>query len=216
MPGTIDDFRASFRTDFARPARFDVFIPVPIKLAQQFGFVARNLLFRCEQSELPGRSFGTLDRKTYGPPEKQPYLTNYSEVTCSFIVSDDMSEKLFFDSWLELIQPKETFNFAYKTEYAVGMQINQYSVDNQLSYSVLLREAFPISINQLDLDWSNENSHHKLMVVFAYYTWDSLSPDGVLTTQRIETVPARTGQPNIYSMQVIGTGMNLPAGFFDN
>ena len=39
-----------------------------------------------------------------------------------------------------------------------------------MSYSVDLYEAFPVSMNQMDLDWSNDGVH-KLSVTFAYTYW---------------------------------------------
>jgi len=93
----------------------------------------------------------------------------------TFMVSDDMSEKKLFDAWMNLINPRTTYDFNYRQSYVTPITVNQYNVKNQLSYSITLVDAFPISINQLDLDWSNENSHHKLAVTFAYYTWENNS-----------------------------------------
>jgi hypothetical protein len=88
----------------------------------------------------------------------------------TFIVSDDMREKIFFDSWLDIINPTTDYNFQYKSNYATDITINQYNVNNQLTYSVVLRDAFPLAINQLDLEWSSE-SYHKLEIQFVYTNW---------------------------------------------
>ena len=42
-----------------------------------------------------------------------------------------------------------------------------------LTYSASLLEAFPIDVNQLDLNWSTVDSYHKLSVVFAYKQWQN-------------------------------------------
>jgi hypothetical protein len=47
-------------------------------------------------------------------------------------------------------------------------------VENDKSYSVTLIDAYPVSVNQLDLDWSND-SYHKLTVTFAYTKWKNNS-----------------------------------------
>jgi hypothetical protein len=39
-----------------------------------------------------------------------------------------------------------------------------------------LIDAFPISVNQLDLDWSNDN-FHKLSVTFAYRYWKNIGAE---------------------------------------
>ena len=172
MAGSINDFIASFSTDVARSNRFDVTIPIPVALAQYITN-ARNLSLRCDTAVLPGRAFETVEKKLGSAPiERFPIHTTYQEATLTFILSDDMNEKIFFDAWMELMNPTSNFNFQYKSNYAVDITINQYNVSNNLTYAGLLQEAFPIDVNQLDLDWSTDG-HHKLAVVFAYKQWSN-------------------------------------------
>jgi hypothetical protein len=171
--GGISQFKASFTTDVARQNRFDVQIPVPPGLLIYLG-TSRALKYRCEGASLPGRSLATTEQKIYGPIEKYPYLTTYTDIDLTFIVDDDMNQKSFFDAWLNYINPLSSYNIAYKEDYSTALTINQYNVANELTYSVNLYEAFPISMNQLDLDWSGEG-YHKLSVTFAFTTWESNS-----------------------------------------
>jgi hypothetical protein len=92
----------------------------------------------------------------------------------TFIVSENMEEKLFFDAWMEYINPSYKFDFRYKADYTSTLQVNQYDQQNKKIYSINLIDAFPIAVNQLDLDWSSE-SYHKLTVVFAYTYWQNNS-----------------------------------------
>jgi hypothetical protein len=168
--GSINDFKASFTTDVARPNKFDVEIPVPITLIP-FRGMSRILKMRCENAELPSRTFATADRKIgSNPVEKMPYQPTYNDVVLTFILGDDMETKVFFDTWQEFINPTYSFNFTYKTDYVTNITINQYDVHNKLTYSINLIDAYPVSVNQLDLDWSADG-HHKLTVVFAYSYW---------------------------------------------
>ena len=170
MAGSLSDFRASFKGDMARPSKFDVFIPVPIVLLPYLN-IARTLQYRAENAELPSRTFSTADQKIgSNPVEKYPYQTSYNETTMIFMLSDDMSEKLFFDAWQEYINPTYSFDFRYKDDYISTIQVNQYDMTNTLTYSINLIDAWPISVNQLDLDWSADG-YHKLSVVFAYRYW---------------------------------------------
>ena len=180
MAGSINDFRASFSKDVARPSRFDVTIPIPLSLAFYISS-ARNLTFRCETAALPGRSLETAPKKIGSAPvEYFPYHTNYQQATMTFIVSDDMNEKIFFDSWMELINPTTDYNFQYKANYAVDISINQYDVTNKLTYSGVLQEAFPIDVNQLDMDWTTD-SYHKLAVVFVYKQWQNTTVSNLVS-----------------------------------
>jgi hypothetical protein len=184
MAGSIAEFKASFRTELARPNKFDVFIPIPVGLAPYLT-VSRALNYRCESTDLPGRAIATTTQKIYGPEEKFPYQTTYNDINLTFICTDKMEEKNFFDAWLEYINPSVTFNFKYKQKYAVNLRINQYDVRNKVSYSVDLVEAFPIGINEMPLDWSSDG-YHKLTVTFAYTKWRNNSVQA-LAMQLLET-----------------------------
>jgi hypothetical protein len=135
---------------------------------------------RCESTSIPGKTYETVDKKMGSAPvEKFPYHVNYNEVTMNFIVSGDMNEKIFFDAWMELINPTTDYNFQYKQNYAVDITINQYDNQNNLTYASLLEEAYPVGVNQLDVDWSSDG-YHKLAVTFIYKQWSNNSVTALL------------------------------------
>lgn len=169
MP-SLSDFKNSFRGDLARQNRFLVFMTLPEFIGSLED--SRILTFRCENAQLPGKTFATTEQKTYGPIEKHPYLATYNDIDLTFIVDDDMMNKKLFDTWINYINPTSSNNFRYRQEYECTITIEQYSVSDELTYTANLYEAYPISINQLDLDWNGE-SYHKLIVTFAYTYWDS-------------------------------------------
>jgi hypothetical protein len=82
-----------------------------------------------------------------------------------------MTVKSLMDQWLGFINPSSTNNFNYKVDYSADLLINQYSVANERIYSVKLIDAYPLSINQMDLDWSSDG-YHKLTATFAYTYWE--------------------------------------------
>ena len=169
MAGSINDFKASFKKEIARPHKFDVNIPIPLTLIPYITS-ARSLNYRCENASLPGRTFATAEQKTYGPIEKYPYLTTYNDLDLTFIVDSEMNQKYIFDAWLEYINPAFTNNFKYKADYATYLTVNQYNTENEIVYSADFFECYPISMNQMDLDWSADG-YHKLTVTFAYTRW---------------------------------------------
>jgi hypothetical protein len=101
-----------------------------------------------------------------------------------------MVEKKFFDAWLNWINPTINYNLKYKADYAIALTVNQYDVKNELSYSVTMLDAFPIAVNQLDLDWSSDG-HHKLTVTFAYTSWRDNSLEA-LGMELLETTIANS------------------------
>jgi hypothetical protein len=169
--GSIDNFIGSFKTDVARPNRFQVRVTPPSSLADSRW--PQGMMYRCETAELPGKTFMTYDLKTYGPTEKFPYQHAYNDINLTFIVGDNMNEKKRFEEWIELISPINNYDFSYKDSYAGTIQIFQYDVSGTQTYAVELIDAYPTGINQLDLDWSSDG-HHKLVVTFAYTYWEEI------------------------------------------
>lgn len=124
----------------ARPARFQVILPIPIYINQSVEsnvleklFNLPNSLFsdittrgsttitkdttlsrylglQCESAELPGKTLQTADVSIYGPSFKVPYLAAYTETTLNFICTNDFYERKLFDKWLEAIIPSDTNN----------------------------------------------------------------------------------------------------------
>jgi len=185
----IDAFLQSFNTELARPSRFTVEFNIPPILEKSSDkknlLSPSQLLLRCESAQLPSRTLMTTEQKIYGITEKYPYENSYNDAEFVFLVSGDMREKKFFDSWINAVSPKLSYNMNYKSNYATSVIVRQYDLQNNITYEVELRKAFPITVNQLDLDWSSDG-YHKLAVVFAYSDWisgtstRSASPVGII------------------------------------
>ncbi len=204
MAGSIADFKASFSKELARPSKFDVNIPIPLGMIP-YRSTSRMLTMRCENAELPGRTIATTSMKIYGVEEKFPYMSSYNDLSLTFIVSDDMQEKLFFDAWLNWINPNTSYNIKYKQDYSVALRINQYDVQNKVSYSVDLVDAYPIAVNGLDLNWSADG-YHKLTVTFAYTSWRDNSLK-TLAMDYLENVIA----DSIFPSQALSIGQDRSA-----
>jgi hypothetical protein len=183
-------------------SRFNVTINVPDGLNNPLArgrigrsLASRNLSFQCDSAELPGRTLATFDARTYGPAKKYPYQTTYNDLNLTFIcmgnrVPTDSTnsgaanrllkdtglwEKRFFDDWMNLINPIDTYNFKYKDQYSTKIRVSQYDVvATNINYEVDFLEVFPVSINQLSLNWA-EDSVLRLNVTFAYSRWESVT-----------------------------------------
>lgn len=141
-----------------------------------------TLSLRCDSAELPGRTFAIVEQKTYGPVNKFPVQNAYDQITLSFLCSDDMREKVFFDSWLSFISAnyysaipgigasfgRLAFDFEYKDNYATNITVTQKTLDGRDAYKSILKEAFPISVNAMPLSWEAQNTINKISVTFAF------------------------------------------------
>jgi hypothetical protein len=130
-----------------------------------------------------------------------------------------MQQKILFDAWLNFINPLYNNNIRYKQEYATILTINQYDVTNKLSYSCNLYDAFPVSVNQMDLDWSGDG-YHKLNVTFAYTYWQNNSIQALgmqFVDAGIAAISSVIGSPTggEYVGPSIGTNPNFSNSVFN-
>ena len=156
--------------DFAKVSKFHVEILKPPGLNISANF--SELRFQCEAAELPGYNLNTVDARIYGVAAPAAATASFNDVTLTFICAGDLWEKRLFDSWLDLIIPKNNYHLNYKDEYVSKVNVTQFYETGEPSMIVSLWNAFPISVSPLSLNWGDD-SIHKLSVVFKYDYWTS-------------------------------------------
>jgi len=148
------------------------------------GVDSQHLALRASEAELPGRSTQTIENRYYGPVQKTGYQGNYVDTQITFICSEDLREKLFFEKWQDLIfgdhrtgpnnLTMKNYNAGYYDDYISTIEIFQYNENNDKTYQIKLLEAFPINVNPLSLSWGADDIH-KLQVSFAFRSFEDKS-----------------------------------------
>lgn len=172
---TLQEFRSTLakHKELADACRFAIQIPRNKDMGLE-----RDLQFLCFETELPGRSLVTNEFRYYGPSFKMPSNSQYEQIDLNFIVREYMAEKYYFDEWIDKINPKTTYDFAYRSSYETEIHIFQISeifTGNknkpvEATYKMTLRNAYPIAVAALPLSWGEE-AYHKLRVTFTYTDW---------------------------------------------
>lgn len=134
--------------------------------------ITRYLALQCETAELPGKTLATADVKIYGPTFKVPYQAQFTDITLSFLCTNDFYERKLFDRWMEAIMPMDTNNLRFakdrvETTYLTNLKIIQYDDFIKRIFIVELLDAFPIGISNQSLSWGDDG-FHRLGVQFAY------------------------------------------------
>ena len=179
----------AFAASSGRKGKFSNFIGKAFK-EQKEKFVGweqqgiTNLAFRCERVSLPGRIIISSPYKEGNIGLVREYPTNavYQPVDATFLMSKDYSEKVFFELWQGLIigphrtkgdnNPTEaTRNLNYIDNYTCSMTIHCFRPEGGRNfkevYRCTLREAYPRTIQDIQMDWS-ANDLVRLNVVFDY------------------------------------------------
>lgn len=180
---TMTDFYA-YSTAFdslAKSSRFAVRI-TPSGTDNQLirlGYTAlmQQFTYLCEAAELPGRGFMKTEQSYHGPVFSVPYQTQYSETSMTFLCRTQSFERQFFDDWMEIINPTDTFDFEYKDRYKCQIHLYQFGEGGRRNdtaplaqYAWTLHDAYPILINPQPVTWADDN-FQRLAVAFSFSKW---------------------------------------------
>lgn len=173
--------------------RFYVEIPVPRVLFNSEVVVnntrrsmpafGKDMSFRAESIRAPGVSLNisNVNRYGIGPIQKFPYNANFTDTSITFLADKESLVWIFFYNWLNNIfsyshddSPSADYlryRSNYMVDYAVDTKIHVYDYDGKLSTSVELIDSYPISMNDINLSWGDNNQLMKVTVTFAFRHW---------------------------------------------
>lgn len=149
-----------------------------------------KLILRCDNAILPGVTLikeEAIRRYGYGPTETVPYNVNFGDFTLQWIVDNNSEVIDFFNKWVNLIvnhnskggadmstitgelNDYEPYEVGFKDDYS-NSKVSIFVYDRQLNTTVEYNifDAFPISIQSVNLSWGEENQMMKYNVTFAF------------------------------------------------
>lgn len=132
----------------------------------------RKILLFCDQAQLPGVNYATVQNRSYGEFRETPYERLYDTANLSFLVDTDMHVKFLFDTWMYSIQDFKTKQFNFYNSYVTDLTITVEDVENNAKYQVVLYEAYPKAIGTVQLDYASKDVM-KLNVTMQYRNWES-------------------------------------------
>ena len=116
----------------------------------------------CNTAQMPGRSFMTVEHRHYQSPIKIPYAAQYDDVTFTFTSSTDLRERAFFEVWQEAIVNIKTGTMNFYDEYVSDIKIHQLDLEGNITYSVLIKDAYPIAISSVEYSASTQNDFQNI------------------------------------------------------
>jgi hypothetical protein len=94
----------------------------------------------------------------------------YDTIDLTFMCRDHMTERLFFDEWMDSISPVNNWDLDYPDTYEGEVHIYHVSQTNTSYYKFILRRAYPVAIGKQPLLWAEEQIQ-RLTVTFLYTDW---------------------------------------------
>ena len=175
-PSTLSGFQAEIeKNGFAPANKYDIMI----KGGPQASDTTPEMLLRCSDVSMAGRTLNTALINEYGLIKKMVYRNTFTDFSTSFICSKDMKEKKYFNDWMNKMSPTPgpdlgsggAFNVGYYDDYIAYVTVNLLDDALDSGYHVHYHEAYPLSVTEMQLGYATNNSFLKLTVNWAYAFW---------------------------------------------
>jgi hypothetical protein len=150
---------------------------------QMFGplDIDRLYEYRANAVRIPGVNLDmqNVNRYGLGPQQKFPTNVNFTDVDITFVDMQKNELWKHFTKWVNGIfdytgragGDKATYNVEYKKYYETTVDIFVYDNDANLVNVIVLKEAFPNSINDVSLSWGENNRLYEFTVRFTFKEW---------------------------------------------
>lgn len=180
----IQDFIAQVKKDgMARNNRYSVIFTPPSLVNPS---ALQNVLLFCDQVQLPGVNYSTVQNRTFGEFRETPYEKLFDAVNMSFYVDTGLKVKYMFDEWINSVQNQDTRLFRYYNDYTTNMSIEVLDLQNKTRYEVALYECYPKNIGSIQMDQSSKDVM-KIQVTMQYKYWKSTSIEPLPDGQKVPT-----------------------------
>ena len=169
----IDDLKTNIakRGGLAHANFFAVTFPGPASISPN-PFLINTI---CESVQLPGRTITTFEHGMTQQPTKRPYSFINSDVTLTFLITNDFYIKNLFDKWMRCVVNDSDAKVYYKDQYVSDMTISVLDREHDMIYKVNLEKAYPIDMSVVELSNTAENTILKLTVTMTYDNYTTQS-----------------------------------------
>lgn len=177
MPFNIEEFKANINAGgLARSSNYEIQITRPRFEGDTSTDISRDIVFRCEQVDIPGRRVATADIRYAGTLRRFGYDVLPTPVAMQFILSEDMREKVYFEEWQDAMIGKhrtgytgdDMFDLGYYDDYVGTVIIRQYNEIGSVVYETKLLEAYPMEVNGVTASWLSGEQILRQNVLISY------------------------------------------------
>lgn len=150
--------------------RYEVTINTPAIMQISNLSIMRSISLRCDSVTIPGRSFSTTPFRYYGPARNMPYEQIYSgEVGLTFILSEDLRERDFFESWMAGISNLTDYKMEFYNNYTSTMEIDVINKDQDAPlYKFTVDEIYPKALGDIQVGYDKDNDFMRQDVTMSY------------------------------------------------
>lgn len=176
MSFRVDDLKAELVRGFgpARSNRYRLLLP-----ALDYEATPETMNILCDSVNMPGRQILTNERFTDMKARKVAYGFASEDIEVSFILTNDWAPWNYLYNWHQRVIGNVTelnnFQVNFKDEYTRDIEIEHLNYSNQnvsqVAKKVVLLNAYPTTVNAIELSNSSENEIIRVSASFSYDNW---------------------------------------------
>lgn len=143
--------------------------------------ITEVMQYRANNVRVPGLALDLqrVFRYGVGPEQKFPTNINFTDINVNFVDTEKKDIWKTFSFWFNGIFDytgvRGGYPASYKTEYKVNycteIKIHVFDNDGKKSSVIVLKEAFPTTLSEVGLAWSETNRLYEFSVGFAFKEW---------------------------------------------
>lgn len=190
----ISDFISSIdRSGVLKSNRYVVEIPIPEYMKSTFSAAdeSRLLSLRCENANLPGMAFTSLNnvpRFGYGAPETIPYGVTFDNFNLTFLLDARAKVYEYFYEWTNSIvnyrargqstgarsgpARMNVYEVGYKDKYVSDIKIHTYDTTDTRVMTHVAYRSYPTFLPTTPLGWGSNDELIKLTIEFSCTDFD--------------------------------------------
>lgn len=149
-----------------------------------------DLRFWCEGAAIPGVQIAQRQvlHYGYGPVKKRPFAPVFNDMTFVFIGDGQTINWGIFQNWVNTVnmfdarfgvnpqqQTIAPFEIFYPIDYKTDVRVIAYQersvYPEDQTMNIVLRDAFPHTIQDLPLSWADNNTIMRIPVTFTFTDW---------------------------------------------
>lgn len=137
--------------------------------------------YRASNVRVPGASLEVqrVFRYGVGPEQKFPTGINFNDININFVDTQNKDIWKRFTYWFNTIfdytgingNSQASYKIAYKIDYATDIKIRVFDNDGSEINVIVLKEAFPTTLSEVGLSWSENNKLYEFSVGFSFKEW---------------------------------------------
>jgi hypothetical protein len=181
----VSAFRSKLSGGGARPNQFEVVIRYPTVLGGIAGDMGRFLI---TTAELPGQTLGVTPVYFRGRLIKLAGDKEFAPFSCSIINDSNFTIRNSLENWMNYIEDRVTKAGEQSPQrYQSTIDIYQKDRNDNILRHYKLRDAFPVEIGPVQLDFGSNDQISTFGATFQYQTFD------IITTPAAAALNSATG-----------------------